>query len=275
MRRCTLPGCDRKHEAHGFCKLHYRRNRGEHTTKVEATCEQCGVTYQRAKRARTRLCLMCCELGRRAKISAAKTNQGRTRWPQSAVTWRECRTCGRWHTAENPATLFVRLPGGGRKAAFCSSTCHAAYQHVRLHICPDCGVSWADQILPGRGALKRCASCTKADRRSRHKAWVRQARLAGTYSGDNHRQRARHYGVAYEPINSRAVYDRDGWICGICDGAVDPGLAFPDLMSASLDHIVPMSLGGPHLWHNVQLAHLICNSRKGARLQPQPAGGGV
>ncbi|WP_423797180.1 HNH endonuclease [Mycobacteroides abscessus] len=36
-------------------------------------------------------------------------------------------------------------------------------------------------------------------------------------------------------------------------------------MSASLDHVVPMSLGGDHLSTNVQCAHLKCNMDKGAR----------
>lgn len=33
-------------------------------------------------------------------------------------------------------------------------------------------------------------------------------------------------------------------------------------MSASLDHILPLSLGGAHSMANVQLAHLSCNHTK-------------
>jgi 5-methylcytosine-specific restriction endonuclease McrA len=36
-------------------------------------------------------------------------------------------------------------------------------------------------------------------------------------------------------------------------------------MGPSLDHIVPVSLGGTHTWANVQLAHLRCNVSKGNR----------
>jgi 5-methylcytosine-specific restriction endonuclease McrA len=43
-------------------------------------------------------------------------------------------------------------------------------------------------------------------------------------------------------------------------------------MSASLDHIVPVSLGGAHVPGNVQLAHLICNNIKADSLAgAQPA----
>jgi len=85
----------------------------------------------------------------------------------------------------------------------------------------------------------------------------------------NHRQRARAYGVAYEPFNRNRVFDRDGWICGICHEPIDKRLAFPHLMSVSLDHVVPMVLGGPHTQANTQAAHFICNSIKGANMDDE------
>lgn len=80
-----------------------------------------------------------------------------------------------------------------------------------------------------------------------------------------HRKRARKYGVRYEYINPRTIYERDNWQCGICADPVDPSLAYPHRMSASLDHVVPISLGGEHMPNNVQCAHLKCNMDKGAR----------
>lgn len=80
----------------------------------------------------------------------------------------------------------------------------------------------------------------------------------------NFRRRAQHYGVPYEVVSKKRVYERDGWRCGICKRKVNPDLTWPHDMSASLDHIVPMSRGGGHLYVNVQLAHLKCNVDKGA-----------
>ncbi len=80
----------------------------------------------------------------------------------------------------------------------------------------------------------------------------------------NYRRRARHYGVAYEPVSKKRVFERDRWRCGICRRKVNPRLRYPHDMSASLDHVVPMSLGGGHLYVNVQCAHLKCNVDKGA-----------
>jgi hypothetical protein len=81
---------------------------------------------------------------------------------------------------------------------------------------------------------------------------------------NTHKRRAIQYGVEYELIDKNKVYERDGWVCGICSGDVDRSLKFPDPMSASLDHIIPMSLGGPHIEVNTQCAHLKCNLEKGA-----------
>lgn len=68
-----------------------------------------------------------------------------------------------------------------------------------------------------------------------------------------------------ERFAPRDVHERDRWTCGLCDGPVDPAVAWPDPLSASVDHIVPLSRGGAHALANVQCAHLGCNSSKGDR----------
>jgi 5-methylcytosine-specific restriction endonuclease McrA len=70
--------------------------------------------------------------------------------------------------------------------------------------------------------------------------------------------------VEYEYVSRHKVYERDGWVCGICGDAIDRSLGWPDLMCASLDHVIPMVDGGPHLYSNVQAAHFLCNSYKAA-----------
>ena len=77
-------------------------------------------------------------------------------------------------------------------------------------------------------------------------------------------RRARIRGGAVEKFDPREVFDRDAWVCGICSESVDPELRYPDPMSVSLDHIVPVSLGGDHTRANTRCSHWICNSRRGA-----------
>ncbi|WP_420094358.1 HNH endonuclease [Mycobacteroides abscessus] len=79
-----------------------------------------------------------------------------------------------------------------------------------------------------------------------------------------HRRRARRYGVHYEYINPRTIFVRDKWKCGLCGKRVNRNLSYPDPMSASIDHMIPISAGGPHAPANVQCSHLACNIAKGA-----------
>ena len=61
-------------------------------------------------------------------------------------------------------------------------------------------------------------------------------------------------------ITREGLMWRDKGICGICKKPVAWG-------DDSIDHIIPVSRGGPHKWDNVQLAHLKCNISKGDREQ--------
>lgn len=79
------------------------------------------------------------------------------------------------------------------------------------------------------------------------------------------RRRARLRKVRHETIVRKTVYERDRWICGICGEAINPHAKYPDRMSASLDHITPISHGGSHTMDNVQAAHWICNVRRGVK----------
>lgn len=81
------------------------------------------------------------------------------------------------------------------------------------------------------------------------------------------RRRARRQELPVEKFRHAEVFERDGWICQLCTEPVDRMLAYPDPMSQSLDHVIPLSRGGHHVWDNVQLAHLICNNRKHARIE--------
>lgn len=81
----------------------------------------------------------------------------------------------------------------------------------------------------------------------------------------NRLRRARLAEVETEDFSAREVFERDGWICQICNEPVDPDLLYPNLQSVSLDHIVPIVRGGGHTRANTQCAHLRCNLVKGAR----------
>lgn len=58
----------------------------------------------------------------------------------------------------------------------------------------------------------------------------------------------------------QAVIDRDGYICGLCGGDVQPD-------DIHIDHIKPKIMGGLDRLDNLQVAHSTCNLRKGARYE--------
>ena len=72
-----------------------------------------------------------------------------------------------------------------------------------------------------------------------------------------HRRRARMKRVPSEYFSREEIYGRDGGRCHICKKKVAKG-------EASIDHLVPISAGGPNTKDNVALAHTICNIRRGA-----------
>lgn len=95
------------------------------------------------------------------------------------------------------------------------------------------------------------------------------------YCSDKCKRRAykrkdRYKGITIDKdITLEGVATRDDQKCKLCgcivdwndyeiiDGVVICGNNYP-----SIDHIVPISLGGMHSWKNVQLAHRGCNTRK-------------
>jgi hypothetical protein len=82
-------------------------------------------------------------------------------------------------------------------------------------------------------------------------------------------RRARIRGGRTERINRFEIFERDGWICGLCDGPVDKTVKWPDPMSASLDHVIPIVAGGTHTANNVQCSHLDCNLSANVKGHPK------
>ena len=75
-------------------------------------------------------------------------------------------------------------------------------------------------------------------------------------------RRARKKGAEIGPIDLDVLWTG---LCGICGDPIDRDLPYPDPLSKSVDHIVPLSKGGAHEQSNLQWAHLVCNNRKGAK----------
>jgi len=68
----------------------------------------------------------------------------------------------------------------------------------------------------------------------------------------------------------RAIHDRDHWSCAYCGRSVSKTPPCEALL-ATVDHVVPVSRGGPSSWLNLVSACKECNNRKADRT-PDEAG---
>lgn len=80
------------------------------------------------------------------------------------------------------------------------------------------------------------------------------------------RRRVQRAGRPVERYAAADVFERDGWVCRLCDQPIEREAKWPAAKSPSIDHIVPVSLGGADVVANVQAAHFGCNIAKSNRM---------
>jgi 5-methylcytosine-specific restriction endonuclease McrA len=131
------------------------------------------------------------------------------------------------------------------------------------------------QNLPKLHRLERCLQCRQPFVTFSQRAFCsttcrnRRVYLQQKASGSRRKQEASRYARlknAYrEPVDPHEVYDRDKWHCGLCGQPIPRVAIFPHPEAPSIDHVVPLALGGLHEMANVQAAHFRCNSAIGYR----------
>lgn len=227
---------------------------------THTTCLTCGApfSFDETKRGRhPKNCSRACtNQAFRARRSAAKQEE---RAAQAGA----CGVCG------DAIAVSMR----GAVARCCTRLCYEVMVGKRLAAplpevtcaLPGCGVVFR----PGNRRTRCCSERhgkalwnreSRADGRQPNSAWTEARRES------YQRRRAIKYGADADRIRNREVFERDGWVCGLCQSPVDSDIKWPSPLSPSLDHILPLSKGGSHIMANVQLAHLGCNVEKGDRI---------
>lgn len=160
---------------------------------------------------------------------------------------RPCNRCGAEFKPKN------------RNNVFCSAYCKS---HIAPHperSCEFCGEHF-------RPVNTRQRFCSLAHARA---AWKdANPDLDADFRRDAyHRRRARRKGSSSgAPVLRGEIVERDKWTCHICRERIPRSAKWPEPLSLSLDHVLPLSLGGMHDPSNVKAAHLRCNVDKGAAL---------
>jgi 5-methylcytosine-specific restriction endonuclease McrA len=103
--------------------------------------------------------------------------------------------------------------------------------------CPTCGVQFTASI--------HRKFCSPLCQRRRHR-------------GNNFRKRVMRHGGKYTNVDRIVVFERDKWKCTIC------GI---ELASPELDHIIPLSLGGDHVYENCRCVCRDCNLKRNTELE--------
>lgn len=221
------------------------------TGNVALKCRACGDTFERTANFAMRGNLIC----KKCEHEKALARQAKQRMVHKAEAERK--------RAEREAARIAR------------SLEPSAYQQSRTallddtHTCKVCGNEYTlREYMESTGSRYYrdsgycSAECRDAHLKERAKIYHRGRR-------DSHRHRAVKYGCVYDSsVTLAKLIKRDGLRCALCGKMCDPNdhswSKYSGPMYPSIDHIVPMSKGGGHVWNNVQVAHIICNSEKGA-----------
>lgn len=258
-RPCAVADCGRAAKSHGWCVTHYERWRQTGTVQADVKIRTarydgpCAVNgCNRRAEARG-----CCPAHRHRIMH--------------------------WGTAAADKPIRPYDPGRDCSVPRCGRPVDArgwCAPHLRRWL--KTGEVRADIPIRDRAPTIHPGTVCVADDCQRHaiakgmcrRHWERHQRATKpwVYADAEANRRARKLRQFVEDVARAVVFERDGWLCGICGLHIDRNLAHPDPMSASVDHIIPLARGGLHAMANVQAAHLNCNVRKGSRHGDTPIG---
>lgn len=216
-------------------------------------CAQCGEATLRRK--------FCSERCASAAVAAKyrESHPGRVCPDCGGIYYRpgrstiRCLPCAERHVLANPPEpRRARYPKLTRTPYVCYLWRKPKVRSFVAGVCPCCGESFVAALLSTRYCSPTCS-------RRGYRDAGRQIR------------RKRKSFQTVERVFRQKVFERDDWTCRICNKPVDRAAEVPASLAPTVDHIVPLALGGEHAYRNVQTAHFICNSVKGANIAGQLA----
>lgn len=222
-------------------------SRGVHTY----ICLNCKINYPAKQKIRDKFCSRECAFEYRRKNTK----------PEKEIVKRitTCAICGISFNDESKT----------KRGKYCSDKCRKEQNRRNSYryfiseakpincVCVICGTQFLSKTAAGS---KYCS------KRCQRKDWLNNTPLGrATRRRQASRRRARLRGAKVEHFTEEEIYKRDGYVCQICKKPVAMNESVPHHRAPTLDHIIPLSLGGNHTRDNVRLTHFICNSKRGNR----------
>jgi 5-methylcytosine-specific restriction endonuclease McrA len=242
------PGC-RKHCSKD-CQARHRNPSGKlwselYKPKPPAFCTHCGIQFKPSRHSRGLFCsykcrgsnesLICNEvhgikrLHHLNQIAPAKREESLMRKAARKDKLEQAREVRRLMRAMRPCKQCGKPVGnkhGRIIGQHCSEACHLIQKRQAR-----------------KSMTEKSIEARRADRKRRKAI-----------------QRGASNGIAVSP---KAIFNRDGWKCQICTRPTPEKLRGTYKPNApELDHIVPLSKGGPHTPSNIQTACRACNAEK-------------
>lgn len=280
---CSGEVCDQKAEIRGLCQRHYysAKKSGQLPEKIsvnsgpccEPGCEtqasksgRCGYHYYLWRKRTSPPCIVnnCAEpvLHRGRGLCARHTREERLK-SVPPCSFEDCSKpveyaglcathVSRMRLHGDPSVLLI-VPGRSCEVEGCGEP-HSAGGYCRLHYTR---AKNGTVLVPERD----CITCGEP---------IDFSEVVDGTKTSPHRRYCRNCdrGRGANPITASELADRDGSEdCQLCGHAVQFDDPWPLPTSPSVDHIVPLSLGGRNVADNCQLAHLGCNIAKGNRAE--------
>lgn len=201
------------------------------TPRTIGPCPECGedVVYS-GWGAPKKYCSVKCNL-------RVQSRRSRRRITSIPIAERQCRECGSIYTPKRAATVY------------CSTACYRRGNQKRPKF---------------KREIRACEECGREYEAWRHDQRFCAEKCSHLYHCRAHMNRKR--SGAHAPYIDREIFERDGWMCWLCNEPVDPTLSRRAKRGATIDHVVPLSKGGADVPENVRLAHMQCNREKSTRI---------
>lgn len=168
-----------------------------------------------------------CKAKQKEERAKEKEHEARTKAEQQAIKARELAAI----KAKEKADLISRQ----------------TEKRLAIRVCRNCGKEYCIEAT-GYDSSKYCSElcCKRWNMRVKRD---RRIRRMNNREHDN-------------DITLEKLFDRDKGICRLCGKPCDRNDKTCGPNYPSIDHIIPISKGGKHVWDNVQLAHRQCNIAK-------------
>lgn len=225
---------------------------------IKFICQRCGKEFVPKTKGRITYCSRLCSDAARGDRKQHRLANGLTteceRKQQASrkpITIRACPICGKDFESRNTAKYCLSCRGKYRN--MCD---YVARMWKRMLICTVCGTEYEKNYGISNGSRCYCSEECK-------RAAKREQQIRGKY-----KREAKIRCATIERVYRKKVYERDGYRCGLCGKLCDGSKTVPHPWAPTIDHIIPISLGGEHSYANVRTAHFICNSKRCNKMSP-------